>query len=176
MDGYIKLDRQLLEWGWFKNPKTLSVWVALLLLANWKDGEFMGQTVKRGQLITSYKRLAERTGLSVSEVRTAIKHLILTKEITAISQGLWTLITVEKYGVFQSQRDEASQGFSTEVDKAFASSSQGFRKAFATIEERKNEKREEFKNERISLLTDEESSSIKARIRQAAEERRRHGA
>ena len=51
-EGFVKLPRTMLEWGWLDDENTLKVYLVLLLSANWKDGEWHGIKVRRGQLIT----------------------------------------------------------------------------------------------------------------------------
>ena len=58
-------------------------------------------TIKRGQLVTGRKALAAQTGLSEQTVRTSLKHLKLTGEITIISTNERSVITIVNYGKFQ---------------------------------------------------------------------------
>lgn len=99
--GFIKLDRNILNWRWYKNANTLKLFMHLLIIANYSDAEFENQVVKRGQLITGRKKLSEDTGLSEQEVRTALNHLISTKEITIKSSKKYSLITINNYDYFQ---------------------------------------------------------------------------
>jgi len=101
MNGWISLHRDLLEWEWYKDSKCLHLWIHLLLVANRKDGYVNGIPVKRGQRLTSLAKLSEETGLSVQEVRTALKKLESTKNVTNTSTNKYRLITVEKYGDWQ---------------------------------------------------------------------------
>ena len=107
MNGYIKLFRKIQEWEWYKDNATFKVFLHLLLVANRKDEEWHGMTVKRGQRLTSRKHLAEETGLSVQQIRTALSHLQITQEITMLTTKTYTLITVEKYDDYQCE-DKAS--------------------------------------------------------------------
>mgnify|MGYP002523259769 CR=1 FL=1 len=81
-NGYIKEHRSLLSWGWFKEPMTAHLWEYLRLAANWDEAVFKGTPIYRGELVTSYAAMAEATGMSVQNVRTAIRHLKQTGEIT----------------------------------------------------------------------------------------------
>ena len=83
MNGnYIKINRSLLEWGWYQDINTCRLFVHLLLRANWKDGNFQGEVIKRGSVVSSIAKLSAETNLSVREVRTAISHLEKTGELT----------------------------------------------------------------------------------------------
>ena len=74
-NGYIKLHRSLANWRWYKEPKTLLLWINLLLNANYEPRDMGDKTIERGQIATSLAGLAEQTGLSVKEVRTSLDRL-----------------------------------------------------------------------------------------------------
>ena len=99
--GFILLYRQITEWEWYQNPNTFRVFLHILLMANFTDGRFEGQTIKRGQLVTSLPKLSQQTKLSIQNVRTAISHLISTGEITVQSTTKYRVITVVKYDEYQ---------------------------------------------------------------------------
>ena len=56
--GFIVIHRKLVEWEWYKKPSVKDVFLHLLLTANFVDGRFEGQLIKRGQLATSLPSLA----------------------------------------------------------------------------------------------------------------------
>ena len=60
-----------------------------------------------GQLVTSYALIASRTGLSIRNVRTCLKKLSKTKEVSVESSKKGTIITLLEFGNFQ-QFDEVS--------------------------------------------------------------------
>ena len=68
---YIKINRSLLEWGWYKDKNTSRLFIHMLLKANWKDGFFLGIEIKRGSFVSSLAKLSEETNLSVREIRTS---------------------------------------------------------------------------------------------------------
>ena len=80
---YVKINRSLLEWGWYQDKNTCRLFIHMLLKANWKDGFFLGIEIKRGSFVSSLAKLSEETNLSVREIRTAIKHLESTGEVTS---------------------------------------------------------------------------------------------
>ena len=103
--GYIKLFRRFLDWRWYSDNNTKAVFLHLLLTANSKEKEYKRTTIKRGQLTASYGALAERLGLTVQQVRTAIEKLIDTGEINKQSTNKFLLITICKYDDYQSFED-----------------------------------------------------------------------
>ncbi len=101
-NGYIREHRSLLDWEWFKDPFTAHLWEYLRLSANWRDAAYKGHSVKRGQLVVSYASMAEDTGLSIQNVRTAINHLKKTGEITAKAFRGFSIVTITNYEKYQS--------------------------------------------------------------------------
>ncbi len=101
-NGYIKEHRSLLSWGWFKEPMTAHLWEYLRLAANWDEAVFKGTPIYRGELVTSYAAMAEATGMSVQNVRTAIRHLKQTGEITMRSYRDFSVVTVVNYAKYQA--------------------------------------------------------------------------
>lgn len=59
-------------------------------MANWKDAQYKGITIPRGSFVSSIKKLATELNIKDNEVRTAIKHLIETGEITKQSTNIIT--------------------------------------------------------------------------------------
>ena len=107
MDGYIKIFRQIKDWAHFQEPSVLLVWLWLLVSVNFKDGYFHGKLVKKGEIITSFRKISEETGLSVNTIRTCLDKLKKSGEITQkksensqISQ--YTHIIVNQFVKYQS--------------------------------------------------------------------------
>ena len=111
--GYISLHRQIQSWEWYKNPNTAFLFIHLLLSANFTDTRFMGKKIRRGQVVTSLPSLANETGLSIQNVRTALKHLISTGEITDDSCRTYRIITVVKYNEYQTVTDKLTDNQQT---------------------------------------------------------------
>lgn len=107
--SYIKLDRNILTWGWFKDTNTFKLFVYLLLVANVKDHEFLGVTIYRGELATSLKSLAIATGLTERNVRTALSHLKATGEVTVHRHPKFTVISIPRYDYYQNNRQAERQ-------------------------------------------------------------------
>ena len=99
---FIKIDRNLLSWGWYTVPTTLSVWIFILISANISDRTFQGTEVKRGELITSYNSIAHACGITSDKARTAIKHLVKTNEIEYKGTNRFLHIKVLNYNKYQN--------------------------------------------------------------------------
>lgn len=99
--GFIKIDRKLLTWRWYKEPNTMRVFIHLLLTANIAESELEGIKIERGQVATSYASLAESLGLSVKNMRTAINHLKSTGEVATKQYSKFQVITIQNYDEYQ---------------------------------------------------------------------------
>ncbi len=104
-NGYIKLHRSLLNWEWYRNSKTKDLFLHLLLTVNWKEGNFLGFEVKRGQRICSRRKLSKETGMSEQTIREALNRLVKTGELILTSSKTFTLITIVNYENFQAEID-----------------------------------------------------------------------
>lgn len=129
---YIKLSRKLVDWEWYGNINTCRLFIHMLLKANWKEGKFEGKVIPRGSFVSSIGSLAKETSLTNDEVRTALKHLIFTKEITKQSFSKFTVFTVNNYSDYQ---DVPKQ-----ITNQTPSNSHSIPTLFPTIEEKKKGK------------------------------------
>jgi hypothetical protein len=99
---FIKIYEQIVDWEWFRYPDTVSLFIYLLVKANYKDIEFHGRVIKRGQLLTSLPKIATGTGLTIRQTRTSINRLISTGELTDESSNQGRIITIVKYDQYQN--------------------------------------------------------------------------
>lgn len=100
--GYLRLFRQMLDWEWYDNPNVKVIFIHCLLCANSKAKKWRDITLKRGQFVTSYEKLAAANGLTNQQTRTALKSLQLTNEIEYQSTNQYTVITVKNYNLYQA--------------------------------------------------------------------------
>lgn len=101
MNGRILIDRQLLTWEWWDDNNVLKLWIYILVRANWQDEKWHGQIIPRGSFVTSYEQLSKATGLTISQVRTALRKLTSTGEISQKTTNKNQMIVVEKYDFYQ---------------------------------------------------------------------------
>ena len=99
--GWIKVHRKMPEWEWYQDPNTCRLFLHLLLTVNRKPGKWRGVDVPAGARITSIRKLSAETKLSERNIRTALKHLISTHEVTQSTTARYTLITVLNYEKYQ---------------------------------------------------------------------------
>lgn len=150
MDGsYIKLSRGLLDWEWYSDINTTRAFIHMLLKANWRDGNFKGVPVPRGSFVSSIGKLANETGLTEREIRTAISHLKTTGEVTSKTTNKFTVFSVVKYDLYQAND---KQNVSQEPSKRHSNDIQT-----TTIEEKKERKKgNKQKNTKKEFFPDDE--------------------
>lgn len=73
--GFVKLPRSLLNEEWAKNPATLSVFIHLLISANYEEKAWRGINIPRGGVVISQRSLAKECGITPRAVRTALQTL-----------------------------------------------------------------------------------------------------
>lgn len=100
--GFIALHRSILDWEWYGDVNTRCLFIHLLLTANYENRKVRGTTVKRGQVLTTVRKLAEEVSLTPQKVRTALDHLESTHEITHAANPKGTVITIKNYEKYQT--------------------------------------------------------------------------
>lgn len=103
MDGFIKLYKKIENWQWYKDSTTLHLFIDLLLDANYEDNKVGFEIIKRGQCLTSLKRMHERTGLTIKQIRTALDKLEKSGEIGKQTTSRNSIITINKYNDYQEK-------------------------------------------------------------------------
>jgi len=101
MVGYIKLHRQMLQWEWYTDINTKTLFLHCLLMANHKDNEWRGIKIERGSFVTSLRKMSVEIGLTVSQIRTSLDKLKSTQEIAYIPHTHNTTIKVLNYAEYQ---------------------------------------------------------------------------
>ena len=94
--NFISLNRKILDWRWYKRPNTIRLFLHILLKANFKDKEWENYSIKRGSFITSTDKLALELNLSRQQIRTAIRQLTETKEVTLLTNRQHTVVAVNQ--------------------------------------------------------------------------------
>ncbi len=92
--GFVAFPRSLTHWEWYRSPKDARLFFHLMLTANWKPGRVCGREVPAGGRLASRRTLAEETGLTEMEVRTALKHLCRSGCVTVEPGRQYSLIRI----------------------------------------------------------------------------------
>lgn len=146
---FFKVYRSLLDDPlWLSEPFTYGqAWVDLIGRANFadKDHFYRGQyqQIKRGQIATSQKELADRWKWSRHKVNTFLRNIERAGMVTTKATTTGTTITIEKYAVYQDTR--TSKGTTKEPRKDIGGTSEGHRKDIGGTQNKniKKERREE---------------------------------
>lgn len=106
--GFIILDRKLLEWKYHDLPAAFSLWIHILMKANWKDGYFLGEAIPRGSFATSNRRLADDVGIDVKTLRKYLDRFEEDGMIEVHPGNRFTRIKVLNYSTYQDIKEETA--------------------------------------------------------------------
>jgi len=113
--GWICLFRKFLEWEWYDYPTVKIIFLHCLLSANHKTQKWRDISIKRGQFVTSYEKLASLNGLTIQQVRTALEKLQSTNEITYQSTSQYSIITVKNYNLYQDNNKAKTEAANNQL-------------------------------------------------------------
>lgn len=147
MDGWIKLHRILLDWEWYNDIPTARLFVHLLLTVNHEDKLWRGQEVLKGERITSLSKLAKESHLSIQQVRTSIKRLKSTQELTQKQHKDFTHLKLNNWGKYQ----QTNTGANTVLTRC----QHGANTVLTTTKEGKKERKKEISLEREGAKKEE---------------------
>lgn len=85
------------DWEWYENTNVFRLFYHCLLHTNLEDKRYCGREIKAGQFVSSITRISAETGLTESQVRTALKKLKDTGYISTKSTNKYTIYTVIGY-------------------------------------------------------------------------------
>lgn len=113
---FVKVYRKFMEWEWYTDVNTKTLFIHCLLRANWKAGSWKGINYLPGEFITSLPSLAKESGLSIQQVRTSLNKLISTGEITSKTTDSVTgktltrnrIITVNNWDEYQIDNSQTN--------------------------------------------------------------------
>lgn len=110
-NGWVKLHRKILEWEFYNDMPVRSVFIHLLLTAEFDTVECHGITVQRGQMITTLAELMDCLGITKKQVRRALSDLQAHNQITIVKTHRHMILTVVNYDSYQdSASDTQNQG------------------------------------------------------------------
>lgn len=170
IETFIKVYRKFTDWEWYSDISVSRVFLHLILTVNWTDKKWQGIFIERGSRVASYQVLSTETGLSVKQVRTAIKKLESTGEVAIKSTNKYSVFTVKNYDLYQTKgKQETNEGQAE--DKQETNKGQTEDKQRATTKESKEGKKEKNNNikrftpptyEQVSTYCKERSNTVDA--------------
>lgn len=120
--GFVKLYRKSISNPLFSKPLVWHFWEYCLIRANHKGAEidFNGKPLKlpRGSFVMSLRNSVKETGLTIRNIRTAIKILVNHEMIEKSTQETTqqaTVITVCNYTVFQDFKNDSDTVHDTQA-------------------------------------------------------------
>ena len=100
-NGFIALHRSLLQWEWYDDINTKTLFIHLLLTANYESKVWHGIAIERGQRLCSVAVLSSELCLTSKAIRTALNHLKQTGEVAIKTTNKYTLLTLVNYSKYQ---------------------------------------------------------------------------
>lgn len=100
--GWLKLHRRLLTWEWYTDSNTLRLFLHFLLTANYEVQRWQGIVIQPGQLLIGRRQLAFELKLTEQEIRTSIRKLESTNEITKKSTNRYSIVTICNWDDYQN--------------------------------------------------------------------------
>ena len=117
--GYIKLWRKAMLSGMMKNHKLWTFWTWCLLKATHKERThvigFQEIELKPGQFIFGRKKASHELGLSERGIRTCLKSLEKTKNVTIKATNKFSIITICNWKLYQGNGIPSDQQYDIQV-------------------------------------------------------------
>jgi len=105
MNGWIRLDRKIMESFVWDDPEALKLWLYLLMGAATEDktAVFNGKplSLNRGQIVFGLNAASARLGISVRRLRTTIKRLENCHQIDKQNYSKYSIISITNYCKYQ---------------------------------------------------------------------------
>lgn len=125
----------------------MRLFIHCLLKANHKQKDWHGIQIRRGQFVTSLSSLSKELRISERSIRTSIKRLKMTGEVTDRTTNRFRLITITHYDDYQSQMFEITD---KTTDKLTGKRRKSDRQAVPYQEEKKRRiKKENTKEKKV---------------------------
>lgn len=107
-NGFVKINRAMLNWGWYDEPATKLVFLHLILTCAYNDYSFRGIELKAGQTVLTIRELSQKLGLSTKQIRTALERLAKGQEIDKQRAKGLTLVTLTNWAKYQIKDEEGA--------------------------------------------------------------------
>lgn len=95
-----RFDENTLHFDWFNEYQTRHLWIYLLLKANTESVAFKSTVIDKGELRITLASLSIATGLTVSQVRTALEKLTDSNCIEVTTTNKYSVIKIIDFEAF----------------------------------------------------------------------------
>lgn len=109
MSGWIKLHRSLSEWEWYDDINATRLLIHFLISVNYEDKKWKGINIPAGSLVFSYDTLSNKVNLSVQQIRTALKKIESSGEVTRKATNKYQLVTLVKWEKLQQSNEDSNK-------------------------------------------------------------------
>lgn len=140
MEGWVKIYRKLKEWQWYHLSEMVHLFIHLLIEANHEDKMWRGTEIKRGQCIVGREELSRQTGISEQTIRTCLKRLKSTSEITIKSTNRFSIVTICNYDDYQDKDNDTNQQINQQSNQQLTNNQPATNQQLTTNKNEKNEK------------------------------------
>jgi len=164
MNGYIKLHRCLESSFFYNDSEAVHLWIHLLIIANRSEKDVLiglqKVNVKPGQMITSRKSIAEKTGISESKIERLLKIFERNGQIEQQANSKFRVITVVKWLEYQESEQQANSKRTAKSPPDSKEKIAGSQESlFPEIDVRKK-KKESYGEKRMVSLTEDEHKKL----------------
>lgn len=129
--------RKFIEWEWYNDTNAKSLFLHCLLKANWEDSTWQGILIKKGSFLTGRQKLAKELNLTEMQIRTALKKLKSSNEITVKSTNEYSIITVNNWASYQDNQQNNQQNVQ-KITSEITSTPPSYNKHFEYIDNQQN--------------------------------------
>ena len=140
MKGWFAMNRAMFEHPLFVGrPERVAAWAWMIAMAAWKetkqDANGKTITVKRGQLLTSYRQMSKATGVPVQPLRTLIEKLQGEGAINTDTSTGRLLVTISNYEKYQNADEGKKRPATHEQHTSNTQKEQGNKETTSSSEE-----------------------------------------
>ena len=108
-NGFVVLYRKFKNWGWYSDANVMRVFVHCLISASYCERKYLGIDLNPGEFITSISSISRDLDIKIQPVRTAIKKLCSTGEITIKTTSRFTIISVCNFESYQDAKIKSNK-------------------------------------------------------------------
>ena len=100
-NGWIKLNRKILNWEFWGDAKMVQIFIYCLARANSKPASYKGVTIERGSFTTTAGLMAKENNMSKATLYKCLKALQDSGSIEVQGTNKYTMVKVLKYDEYQ---------------------------------------------------------------------------
>lgn len=120
MDGWLKLHRSIIDSAVFEDSEILKIWIWLLCNVAFEEHDtiYLGKVIhlKKGQIATGRKKMAQQIGISENRVYRALNILQQLGNINIKSNNKYSLITLENWAKYQQDQTANEQQNNSKIN------------------------------------------------------------